>query len=215
MAGRSGGFHGSSPILLLKNFNQDRGLALFKAIYDNSPGPTRSASGHVQAAAPVHRAANHVLDIATAAVRRHGNENDVRLKEHLRPTSHPHPNPNPNLSPTPCPNPNPNSNLQYNQVRALRHRTPYNMTLSRAYKAGKNELPHQVDALGNWVVLLFSFGLTVDFYVGHKTVCIESGDALIFKAARRTALCTASRVPFARTRPTAGRSARSRRHGRD
>jgi len=26
MAGRSGGFHGSSPILLLKNFNQDRGL---------------------------------------------------------------------------------------------------------------------------------------------------------------------------------------------
>jgi hypothetical protein len=107
MAGRSGGFHGSSPILLLKNFNQDRGLALFKAIYDNSPGPTRSASGHVQAAAPVHRAANHVLDIATTAVRRHGNENDVRLKEHLRPTSHPHPNPNPNLSPTPCPNPNP------------------------------------------------------------------------------------------------------------
>ena len=30
MAGRSGGFHGSSPILLLKNFNQDRGLALFR-----------------------------------------------------------------------------------------------------------------------------------------------------------------------------------------
>ena len=69
--------------------------------------------------------------------------------------------------------------ILYNQVRALRHRTPYNMTLSRAYKAGKNELPHHVDALGNWVVL-FSFGLTVDFYVGHKTLCIESGDALIF-----------------------------------
>ena len=43
----------------------------------------------------------------------------------------------------------------------------------------QKELPHHVDALGNWVVL-FSFGLTVDFYVGHKTLCIESGDALIF-----------------------------------
>lgn len=64
-------------------------------------------------------------------------------------------------------------------MRALRHRTPYNMTLSRAYNKGRNELPHHVDGLGNWVVL-FSFGLTVDFYVGHKTVCIESGDALIF-----------------------------------
>ena len=38
MAGRSGGFHGSSPILLLKNFNQDRGLALFQAIYGTNGG---------------------------------------------------------------------------------------------------------------------------------------------------------------------------------
>ena len=85
MAGRSNGFHGSSPILLLKNFNQDRGLELFNAIYprgyyNNSPGP-RNNGGQLQPAAaePVQRAANHALEIATAAVRRHGSENDVRL----------------------------------------------------------------------------------------------------------------------------------------
>lgn len=32
-------------------------------------------------------------------------------------------------------------------------------------------------------VVLFSFGLTVDFFVGHKTLTIESGDALIFNGA--------------------------------
>ena len=149
MAGRSGGFHGSSPILLLKNFNQDRGLALFQAIYGtNGGGFNLDFNGHVPAipvaaTEPVHRAANHALDIATYAVRQRGSANDVR---------------------------------------ALHHRTPYNITASRAYNAGKNELPHHVDALGNWVVL-FSFGLTVDFYVGHKTVCVESGDALIFNGA--------------------------------
>ena len=37
------------------------------------------------------------------------------------------------------------------------HRTPYNITVSRAYNAGNNELPHNVDAMGNWVVF-FSFG---------------------------------------------------------
>ena len=144
MAGRSGGFGGSSPILLLKNFNQDRGLALFQAIYGtNGSGFNRNFNGHVPATESVHRAANHALDIATYAVRQRGSDNDVR---------------------------------------ALHHRTPYNITISRAYNAGKNELPHHVDALGNWVVL-FSFGLTVDFFVGHKTVCVESGDALIFNGA--------------------------------
>ena len=85
MAGRSGGFHGSSPILLLKNFNQDRGQALFKAIDNKSPGLKNGGQLQVAAAEPVHRAAKHALEIATAAVRRHGNENDVRLKEHLDP----------------------------------------------------------------------------------------------------------------------------------
>ena len=51
--------------------------------------------------------------------------------------------------------------------------------MPREYNKGRNELPHHVDGTGSWVVL-FSFGLTVDFYVGHKTVCVESGDALIF-----------------------------------
>ena len=50
MAGRSGGFDGSSPILLLKNFNQDRGLALFQAIYGtNGSGFNRNFNGHVTA----------------------------------------------------------------------------------------------------------------------------------------------------------------------
>ena len=92
MAGRSNGFHGSSPILLLKNFNQDRGLELFKAIYPRGYKPIYTSGlmrngGQLQAAAaePVQRAANHALEIATAAVRRHGSEDDVRLKEHLDP----------------------------------------------------------------------------------------------------------------------------------
>ena len=97
MAGRSNGFHGSSPILLLKNFNQDRGLELFKAIYpqgyNNSPGPRPRSGGPLQAVAaePVQRAANHALEIATDAVRRHGSENDVRLTEHLDPHNPPYP----------------------------------------------------------------------------------------------------------------------------
>ena len=90
MAGRSNGFHGSSPILLLKNFNQDRGLELFEAIYPRgykaiyTSGLMRNG-GQLQAAEPVQRAANHALEVATDAVRRHGSENDVRLTEHLDP----------------------------------------------------------------------------------------------------------------------------------
>ena len=96
-----------------------------------------------------------------------------------------------------------------NDVRALHHRTPYNITASRAYNAGKNELPHHVDALGNWVVL-FSFGLTVDFYVGHKTVCVESGDALVFNgAAAHGVVHGFTHAVRLHSRPTAGRRARS------
>ena len=94
-------------------------------------------------------------------------------------------------------------------MRALHHRTPYNITASRAYNAGKNELPHHVDALGNWVVL-FSFGLTVDFYVGHKTVCVESGDALVFNgAAAHGVVHGFTHAVRLHSRPTAGRRARS------
>jgi len=53
------------------------------------------------------------------------------------------------------------------------------MTLPRTYPVNTNQLPLHVDATGNWVVL-FSFGLSVDFFVGHQTVVIESGDALVF-----------------------------------
>merc|ERR1719498_2112753 len=62
---------------------------------------------------------------------------------------------------------------------ALQQRSPYTFAAARPYNKGLNELVHHVDGMGNWVVL-FSFGLTVDFFVGHRTVCIESGDALVF-----------------------------------
>lgn len=148
IAGMSGGFHGSSPVLLVKNFNQDRGLALFRTIYSRRQphGPHQHPAHHylpANAHPPIHRAADRVLDLCETAVLRHG---DRRA------------------------------------AAALQQRTPYNMTMARAYHQGRNELPHHVDGLGGWVVL-FSFGATVDFFVGHKTLCIESGDALVFNGA--------------------------------
>lgn len=147
IAGMSGGFHGSSPILLIKNFNQDRGLGLFKAIYAGQGHGLHQAhyGSHLPSNAnpPIHRAADRVLDMCEAAMLKHGNQR---------------------------------------ACAALMQRTAYNMTVARAYKQGANELPHHVDGLGGWVVL-FSFGATVDFFVGHKTLCIESGDALVFNGA--------------------------------
>ena len=52
------------------------------------------------------------------------------------------------------------------------HRTPYNITVSRAYNAGKNELPHHVDAMGNWVVL-FSFGRSARRLRGRTRTCVN------------------------------------------
>jgi hypothetical protein len=138
--GLSGGLQGSSPILLLKNFNGDRGLS--GALQQYHPS---AAHGQLppQSHAVIHKAADRVLDICEYA---------VLQREHR------------------------------GAYRALQSRTPYNMTLARPYAVGvpaQSALPHHVDAIGGWVVL-FSFGLTVDFFVGHKTVCIESGDALVF-----------------------------------
>ena len=145
--GMRGGSNGSSPIVLLKNFNQDRGLSLFRTIYQQEPPPPHygphqhsiAAANH----AAIHRAADRALDVCKYAM------------------------------------------LERSQQRAcdaLKQRSPYNMTVARSYQQGTNQLPHHVDGLGGWVVL-FSFGLTVDFFVGHKTLCIESGDALIFNGA--------------------------------
>lgn len=47
-----------------------------------------------------------------------------------------------------------------------------------AYPRGSS-LARHVDQAGGWVVL-FSFGLTCDFYAGGRVVDIESGDALVF-----------------------------------
>lgn len=158
MQGQSGGFHGSSPILLLKNFNQDRGLRLFETCfgkdgqdYVNGSAPMTawmhqfmpgSAAAVRRQAEAVQRAASRALDICEHAVRQQGDKGQ-------------------------------------RAERALKQRSPWQLTLPREYNKGRNELPHHVDGTGSWVVL-FSFGLTVDFYVGHKTVCVESGDALIF-----------------------------------
>lgn len=62
---------------------------------------------------------------------------------------------------------------------ALAKRSAYNISMARPYNAGdpaNQALPMHVDATGNWVVL-FSFGNTVDFFVGHRAVCIERYDA--------------------------------------
>ena len=82
MQGQSGGFHGSSPILLLKNFNQDRGLRLFETCfgkdgqdYVNGSAPMTawmhqfmpsSAARVRRQAEAVQRAASRALDICEA-----------------------------------------------------------------------------------------------------------------------------------------------------
>ena len=47
------------------------------------------------------------------------------------------------------------------------------------YYTPKMSLSRRTDGVGGWLVL-FSFCLTVNIFVGRKTVLFESGDALIF-----------------------------------
>jgi len=63
-------------------------------------------------------------------------------------------------------------------LRALRHRSQY-MPPAALYYTPQAKLGHHKDGMGSWLVL-FSFGLTVDFFVGGESVVFESGDALIF-----------------------------------
>ena len=129
--------------MLIKNFNQDRGLHLAEAMWGkHAKGATHQQDFHnlgPQQQA-VHRAASRVLDLCEHVAIQKGDRG---------------------------------------ALAALQKRTPFYMTAARSYSKGTNTLPHHVDGIGGWVVL-FSFGLTVDFFVGHRTVCIESGDALVF-----------------------------------
>jgi hypothetical protein len=64
---------------------------------------------------------------------------------------------------------------------SLRRRTHY-FGGGALYYTPKMSLSRHTDGVGGWLVL-FSFGLTVNFFVGQKTVLFESGDALIFVSA--------------------------------
>jgi len=61
---------------------------------------------------------------------------------------------------------------------ALTHRTEYASTAVLVY-AKDTTLPRHVDGCGHWVVL-FSFGVTVDFFASERSFKFESGDALVF-----------------------------------
>lgn len=69
---------------------------------------------------------------------------------------------------------------------ALRHRTDYASTAVLVYEKGQT-LPRHVDNCGHWVVL-FSFGRTVDFHAGGRSVKFESGDVLVFNGSKRDAV---------------------------
>ena len=91
MQGRSGGYRGSSPILLLKNFNQDRGLKLYEAIFGKNPphirpeqhlsqfGGVRNLPEHADEQEALKRASDRALDICEHAVRWQGDEGQRAL----------------------------------------------------------------------------------------------------------------------------------------
>merc|ERR1712012_880633 len=145
-----------SPIVLVKNFNCDRGFAMahaagIRATVENAPEAKKEIKNNVRStlvdmAKPfktntssfgLHKASNCVMDIADGAVR-----HDALA------------------------------------VAALRHQTPFTSTATLIYDKNTT-LPRHVDHCGNWVVL-YSFGCSVDFYAGCKSVRFESGDVLVF-----------------------------------
>jgi len=66
---------------------------------------------------------------------------------------------------------------------ALAHRTEYASTAVLVYEQGTT-LPRHVDGCGHWVIL-FSFGVTVEFFAGDRVFSFESGDAFIFNGSAR------------------------------
>mmetsp|Transcript_123030 Transcript_123030/g.223653 ORF Transcript_123030/g.223653 Transcript_123030/m.223653 type:complete len:409 (+) Transcript_123030:69-1295(+) len=148
-----------SPVVLVKNFNRDRGVLLarltdLKGMVEAAPWARKGITNNVREELDSHkrgrlnfttevrRASDRVLDIGEEAIK-----NDLLAKD------------------------------------ALAHRTEYASTAVLVY--GKDTtLPRHVDGCGHWVVL-FSFGLTVDFFAGDRSFQFESGDALIFNGSAR------------------------------
>merc|ERR1711988_1558160 len=94
MRGMSGGFHGSSPILLVKNFNLDRGRSLWVSIYDMNnllgrrlnreglyPADTKYVNGE-EKIQNIHRASDRILDVCEYAVRHQGDEGAAAALRH-------------------------------------------------------------------------------------------------------------------------------------
>eukprot|EP00418_Pyrodinium_bahamense_P072668 CAMPEP_0179095494 /NCGR_PEP_ID=MMETSP0796-20121207/43846_1 /TAXON_ID=73915 /ORGANISM="Pyrodinium bahamense, Strain pbaha01" /LENGTH=444 /DNA_ID=CAMNT_0020793181 /DNA_START=40 /DNA_END=1374 /DNA_ORIENTATION=- len=150
-----------SPIVLVKNFNCDRGLRLahitgLREMVEMSPEAQRALTQNVRseldaypkglaATSEVRRASDRVLDLCEEAVQ----EDPLA-------------------------------------VQALRRRTEYASTAVLIYDQ-QTPLPRHVDNCGHWVVL-FSFGLTVDFFCGESGLKFESGDALVFNGSRQDAV---------------------------
>eukprot|EP00931_Biecheleriopsis_adriatica_P006725 TRINITY_DN108089_c0_g1_i1.p1 TRINITY_DN108089_c0_g1~~TRINITY_DN108089_c0_g1_i1.p1 ORF type:complete len:449 (+),score=78.14 TRINITY_DN108089_c0_g1_i1:27-1349(+) len=143
-----------SPVVLVKNFNRDRGVLLarltdLKEMVEMAPDARKKINNNVRNeidshhktrkhfTSEVRRASDRVLDLAFAAVQADGSAG-----------------------------------------AALSHRTEYASTAVLVYEKGTT-LPRHVDGCGHWVVLL-SFGVTVQFYAGDCSFKFESGDALVF-----------------------------------
>jgi len=151
-----------SPVVLVKNFNQDRGISLarstgLKEMVEMAPEAREKINDNVRNQLDSHKktrlnfttevrhASDRVLDIGEEAVKADGLAKS-----------------------------------------ALAHRTEYASTAVLVYDQGTT-LPRHVDGCGHWVVL-FSFGVTVDFFAGEGGFSFESGDALIFNGSARHAV---------------------------
>ena len=167
--GRTGLGSGSfgSPVLLVKNYRQDRGVSLMREFGISAPDRGYSGGAPVQSISNVahpdlvHHRAMGVLDLCmdldvvkrdaqalSALTSKQSFEMDSRALAVMRAAMH------------------------------SGHGYGWMAPVGLAYPRGST-LHHHVDGIGRWVVL-FSFGLTCDFHVGGRTVTIESGDALVF-----------------------------------
>lgn len=151
----------ASPVVLVKNFNRDRGVLLasiagLRPMVEMAPKAMSELTRNVRselAAYPqgeagtreVQRASERVMDICQHEVR-----HDQPAKD------------------------------------ALAKRTAYSSTAVLIYDKHAR-LPRHVDNCGSWVIL-FSFGNTVDFFCGDQAVAFESGDALVFNGGKQHAV---------------------------
>jgi len=150
-----------SPVALVKNFNRDRGVLLARLT-----GMREMVEMAPEARAALTQNVRSELDSyakgrsATGEVQRASNRVLDMVQDAVK------------------------DDLPANS--ALRHRTDYASTAVLVYDKGQT-LPRHIDNCGHWVVL-FSFGCTVDFHAGGKSVKFESGDVLVFNGSKRDAV---------------------------